>query len=251
MKTLFETAYFHSDHLVTESTVTHLFTMMHGLNPAVKTMGIVTAENPLWQQSTPETNNKKNAFLTAELKRGAYGFHNIEGNFGMLENPFFIRNITRQHIIELGERFEESSVIWGDLHDRQKLVYYLINTDPKNPDGLKVGDNLAVRSSFVHLDKDVNTEYSEYKGQKFTIPFFEDDYVDSAFRHDVMDGTKIITADGKMIDKSKLNDKLKKRIDGLEECALKSVDPKYIGYGLRGSLLLANRRIQKELGVML
>ena len=253
MKTIFEQAYFHSDQMVTESTVTHLFTMMHGLNPAVKTMGIVTAENPLWKETSPEKNNKLNAFLCAELKRGAYGFHNIEGNFGMFENPFFIRNITRKDIISLGTRFEQSSVIWGDLHDREHLIYYLINTNPKDPEHpeWKVGDDSAIRHTFVHLDNDVIKDYSEYRGQKFTIPFYEPSYVDYKFLHDVMDGTKIVTADGGMIDKSKLNAKLKERIGSLEAYARKSVDPAYIGYGPRGYLLISNHRMQKEFGVML
>ena len=135
----------------------------------IKTIGMMTAENPMAKQVTPEENKKRNEELESALRQMNLGYRKIRGKFGNYENSFLIPNITKEEIIELGNRFEQKSVIWGE-RVQDKFVFSYIE-----------GDTTIEQRDVVLFGSDVQKRDDLYsqssKGpEKFVIPFFDEDY---------------------------------------------------------------------------
>lgn len=135
----------------------------------IKTIGMVTAENPMAKQVTPEENRERNEKLESALRQMNLGYRKIRGKFGNEENSFLVPNITKEEIIELGNRFEQKSVIWGE-RVQDKFVFSYIE-----------GDTTIEQRDVVLFGSDVQKRDDLYsqssKGpEKFVIPFFDDDY---------------------------------------------------------------------------
>ena len=135
----------------------------------IKTIGMVTAENPMGQQVTPEENKERNEKLESALRQMNLGYRKIRGKFGNYENSFLIPNIKKEEIIELGNRFEQKSVIWGE-RVQDKFVFSYIE-----------GDTTIEQRDVVLFGSDVQKRDDLYsqssKGpEKFVIPFFDEDY---------------------------------------------------------------------------
>lgn len=213
-----------------ESTVTHLWRILHGLVSSIKTIGIVTAQNPQIGYKYDETspvanevhNSRRNEWLKKIVRKDGYGYIPIIGRYGNLENPILIQNISRDRMIEYCRMFGQESVIWGDVSNTANLMFELIYADNMDRnrirhvftkldrkieplpqikdvldshgyeienynDGIVVKDNRKERMGEVLFridseladlfEKDVRRVtdyYSEYKGTKFQIPFFDD-----------------------------------------------------------------------------
>jgi hypothetical protein len=153
-----------------ESGFARLAQIMSGLVPTVKTFAFVTWENPMKQSLSQKENEDRNNNLKRQLRSGAYGFVQIHGKYDSLENPYVIFNITEKDAIELGKLGNQESVIFGEVKAEFDIVFKLIYCFSNQVHIRKVW-----RSS-----KDDNY-YSEYKGRKFQIPFFDDHYKDAKF----------------------------------------------------------------------
>ena len=135
----------------------------------IKTIGMVTAENPMGQQVTPEENKERNEKLESALRRMNLGYRKIRGKFGNEENSFLVPNITKEEIIELGNRFEQKSVIWGErVQDKFVFSYIEGDTTIEQRDVVLFGSDAQKR--------DDNYSQSSKGPEKFVIPFFDDDY---------------------------------------------------------------------------
>ena len=165
-----------------ESGYPRLLQIMAGVVPTVKTFGIITAENPMGVDFPKKENANRNDNLKKMLNRGHYGYNQVKGMYGFLENPFFVRNITRGAIEQYGKDFDQKAVIWGEVKSHMVLkdetvktpadvtIYYLGDRDYLKDD-FKVGSS---RHIFQYIGKEATDFYSEYKGRKFIIPFFDD-----------------------------------------------------------------------------
>lgn len=81
------------------------------LGKDVKTVGIMTAENPVIN------NNFDNDDLKKDLKK--FTILQMKGKFdGEQENPFLIFNITKNKIIDLGKKYNQKSIIFGKKQDK-------------------------------------------------------------------------------------------------------------------------------------
>jgi len=145
--------------------------IMGGQVKSVQTIAILTAENPQAVQQNSETNNKLNDVLKADLKSGHYGYVQIKGKFGNIENPYFIMNITRNDAIDLGNKYDQMSIIFGSKKedgDNVSFVFEYIegNVTAQVREVVLSGSEIAKK----------NDNYSEYKGRKFLIPFFDNEY---------------------------------------------------------------------------
>lgn len=158
--------------LLLESGFSRLMQIISGLVPSVKSFAIVTWENPKNIPLPAEENNKRNEELKGQLARGAHGFIQIKGKYGKLENPFVIMNIPESEAIALGENGynseKQESIIYGIVNAPQDITFKLIYTDGS-------GSPTLIRHVWTTLDVQGKTDYySEYKGRKFIIPFFDD-----------------------------------------------------------------------------
>lgn len=142
-----------------------------GLEPAIDTIGIITAENPMGQKLSPKENKMRNRELADELRALGYGFYQVQGSYGNLERPFVVPNISKDDIMRLGSEFKQDSVIFVQKTPEGSIAE-LIETH---------GDNMSVRSKVIlPLAQDVEDFYTLYKGRKFVIPFFDDVFKDKA-----------------------------------------------------------------------
>ena len=213
-----------NESFINESGFSRLKNIMNGQVDSVNTIAIITAENPQGKQLPAEENNKLNNEFKSLLKNGNYGYVQIKGKFGNVENPFFIMNIRREDAIKYGKDFDQQSIIFGS----------------KNKDGDNIGFTFeyiegsnTIQKRYVSLSgEDVKNRsdfYSNYKGRKFLIPFFDDEYENKSLSNGV-----IKNVNNESIDK-KIYDDIIKRVNYITES-------KSTGFSL-----WANRGVIKEI----
>jgi hypothetical protein len=145
-------------------------TTMRGLNPKIKTIVILTAENPCGELALPETNNKRNSELEKILSQSFYGFRKVKGKYGSSENSFMVNNMTKETAIELGNKFRQDTIIYGERTENG-MTFQMIKSY-KCDNESEVGQVVGERKVFINRDK-YDDFYSEIKGRKFQIPFFD------------------------------------------------------------------------------
>lgn len=144
-----------------------------GSREGIYTLGIMTAENPNAQIASPEDNAKFNSQLEQELRNKILGYRKIRGKFKNEENSYLIPNVDRDEMIELGRKFNQESVIWGQKYEQEgKFVFEYIEsatgTTTNKRDVVLIDQDIQSREDFYSQSK---------KGpEKFVIPFFDDEY---------------------------------------------------------------------------
>lgn len=154
---------------IEESKFSRVATVMRGLVPAIKTMAILTAENPYGEKATPEENKKRNAKLEMDLSNGQYGYRKVLGKYGHPEKSFIVNNITLEEALRLGEKYEQESIVFGKREEEGDYVGMKFNLIYST--GEKKGQSDGEMNIFVHIN-DADDYYTKYKGRKFSIPFF-------------------------------------------------------------------------------
>lgn len=168
---------------------------MRGLNDKVKTIVILTAENPCAAKFASDVNKDRNKDLEKFLINALYGYRKVKGQYGNLENSFMVNNMTKGMAMKLGNQFQQESIVFGeriDDGDKVGMTFQLIITYNCNGD-TPVGTVVGERKVFIGRENE-NDFYTEVKGRKFQIPFF--DVADEVEKKDD-EGNTIIGADGK------------------------------------------------------
>lgn len=144
---------------------------MLGMVPNINTIAFLTAENPQGEKASPEFNREQNKKLENTLRSMNLSFRKVKGKFGSEEKSYMVMNITRDEAVELGEMFEQEAVIWGSKVGGDDQVGFSFEYIE--------GDN-TVQTRDISLSsgdiQDREDYYSQIKGRKFIIPFFDDDY---------------------------------------------------------------------------
>jgi hypothetical protein len=155
------------------STVANTF---RGLRPSIKNLAILTAQNPHGEQHSNEFNKSANKDLEALLSKYKLGYKKVKGSYGQKEKSFIVFNIPYAVAIEIGTRFNQDSIIYGEIKDKQSydddesMLFKIIGTDQSKPEEYrKVLDETSV---FVSRDN-ADDFYSEIKGRKFILPFYD------------------------------------------------------------------------------
>lgn len=156
--------------MLNESGYARVRRILFGDVPNINTVGIITAENPQGNKISKKENEERNRKLKDHLQSGNYGPVKIRGMFGYRENPFLVKNITREELVKLGKMYDQEAVIWGEKNmDKNDNPYFRFEYIE--------GDKTAsVRT--VHIGneevRDRPDYYTMVKGRKFVIPFFDD-----------------------------------------------------------------------------
>jgi len=167
--------------LVNEAGYARTVNIMRGLVPTVNTLAFLTAENPNGIKADAATNKLANQKLEKKLRSMNLGFKKISGHYGGPEKSFFIPNITKEEALDLGKEFNQESIIFGEKSKATKnnksydgMTFSLIYTDNR------YGQVISKRDVFINMN-DAEDYYTEVKGRKFQIPFFDDDYASAQF----------------------------------------------------------------------
>ena len=131
----------------------------------VSTIGIMTAENPNGRKYVKTSNEKKNEDFLEYLNKKGYQPVQIKGKFlGKQENAYLIINISKQELIELGKRYGQDVVIFGEnLGKRRGMEFYYIRNGRSVGKGrLKIDqpENQWEKNSYLSIGR-----------QKYTISF--------------------------------------------------------------------------------
>jgi len=148
--------------------------MMMGQVPSVETIGIMTAENPNAEKYSGKQNKQLNQSLMDELRSMNYGPVPIGGSFGHKESSFLIPNVTRQELANLGEKYSQEAVIWaskqsGTDGEFMRWEYMEGSNTIQTRDVSMGGSDVQGREDY----------YSQKRGRKFIIPFFDPEYEDA------------------------------------------------------------------------
>ena len=162
-----------------EGGYSRLMQQMAGLVPAVKTLAIITWENPLGKKQSDKVNKKSNLEFKEMLRQGNHSFKQIKGRYDNFENPFVIFNISLREAKHYGFDYEDvkqDSIIYaktftdsGTKGIKFEMIYY----DNRPP---------LERKIWTHKADGSKDNYSEYKGRKFQIPFFDDEFKNKKFK---------------------------------------------------------------------
>jgi len=135
-------------------------------------IGIITAENSMGKRLPDSVNNKRNESLLKKLRSNPKAkVYPLQGNFeGVLENSYLITGISLAELEDIAKEFGQLSFIYGKgIEDN--MIFHYMEVDDKGE-----YNSTQIRRTFVFRD-DAEENYSSYKGVKFVIPFFDDDYV--------------------------------------------------------------------------
>lgn len=167
------------DYLYKESGYSRIRRILFGDVPRVRTVGIVTAQNPNGSPPHPDNeieNSRENKYLNNSLeeylKTRNFGPVKIKGKFGVEEDSFLIPNISKEELIKIGQWFEQMAVIWGEKKvDRNGNPYFnfeYIDVESQSTQSVRTvhlgGEDVQKRDDF----------YTKVKDKKFIIPFFDD-----------------------------------------------------------------------------
>lgn len=148
-------------------------TLRGGIRKSIKTIAILTGENPFGQRADKKYNKDANKKLESILISGRYGYRKVKGSYGSLENSYIVNNISLESAISLGEKFNQDSIVFGEVTGGDKediyMTFKMVGTDPNKPDEYK--SDLGTTDVFVSRN---NAEdfYSEVGGKKFVLPFY-------------------------------------------------------------------------------
>lgn len=159
---------------VGEGGYSRVMSSMRGLIPKIKTIGIFTAQNPCARELSPEENKTRNSELEKILAGALFGYKKVKGSYGSKEDSFMVNNITKKLLLQLGNQFDQESVIFGEYFeegDKYGMVFRMYRSSTCGGDE-PVGAIMGERKVFINRNNEEDY-YTEVKGRKFQIPFFE------------------------------------------------------------------------------
>tara|TARA_R110000744_G_scaffold5421_7_gene19164 strand:+ start:657 stop:1436 length:780 start_codon:yes stop_codon:yes gene_type:complete len=200
--------------IVYEAKFSHIRQIMMGVIPSIDKVGILTAENPGAIAVDRAANKANMEELENDIRLRNYGPHKIRGKFGTDERSFLVPNMTREEAVALGIKYGQEAVIWGekmtDDNDDPFFRFSYIEGDDtiQNRDVSLSGGDVQARDDY----------FSQSKGRKFFIPFFDDAYEGAKFERG--DGVRVTFHDEEVPEEPearKLAESLKRRSGFLTE----------------------------------
>lgn len=117
---------------------------LYGTRPHVRTVTIVTGNNPYANPCPAWLNNAQNAELERLLAQGRYVFRKALGRYGSLEHSIVAVDLDFDYARELAAMFRQESFIFGERNPeaserdrRTRLEYRMWGVDPAYTDGLR------------------------------------------------------------------------------------------------------------------
>lgn len=144
---------------------------IYGKNRRVKTMAIISAQNPMGSNGNdlPKYYNKSShEELLQHLKIGHYRYFVTPGKYETPETSVIVYNISLEDTLYLCYRYNQESVIFIDIQGDDVSYQYWEGDDHQSPLKLQHERHEIINAT---NDDDFYTQIS--KKFKFRIPFFE------------------------------------------------------------------------------
>lgn len=141
---------------------------LNGKLANVKTICIMSAENPMGNALTPEENKIRRTELETYLTNAHFPWFRIKGKYGNVEKSHMIYNITLSDALELGKKYNQESIIFIAIENDGKVSYQYWDKG-------ETGDykKQHERNEYLKMD-DADDFYSAIsRSFKFQIPFFD------------------------------------------------------------------------------
>lgn len=135
MSDFLQQAYMATSYHIVSETVTHIV-KINAINPEfnswckiqnITSWAFITAWNPLSKELTNAENTSLNTRLKEEIIVDGYGFDPgsgvpVDDNWEP-EDSFFIHNITLERARELGSRFRQNAIVFGEADGLPRLIW--------------------------------------------------------------------------------------------------------------------------------
>jgi hypothetical protein len=142
-----------------------VFNKLEGADSSIRTVGIMSAENPMAVGLSAEENEQIMSDFYRQLDEEGLSFLKIKGHYGdNPENSVIIWNISPEKITEYLYRYKQDSVILG-VRQEDRMVWNWI--DHKKGEVLHQSDTILYGPEIQQL----GNYYSEFNGIKFVIDF--------------------------------------------------------------------------------
>ena len=151
-----------------QSKYNRVLEMLRGKDPSVKTITIMSGQNPDAKQMIEPINKRLKGELEQELKEMGLQFVRVGGKFfGVFEQSVIVINPEIKQIARLNKKFGQWGFLWGEKftiepgNDTMLFTMYQID---------KTGDSLFFRASGSHKVSDVydHTQLAQ-QGDDFTF----------------------------------------------------------------------------------
>jgi len=151
-----------------QSKYNRVLEMLRGKDPSVKTITIMSGQNPDAKQRIEPINKRLKGELEQELKEMGLQFVRVGGKFfGVFEQSVIVINPEIKQIARLNKKFGQWGFLWGEKftiepgNDTMLFTMYQID---------KTGDSLFFRASGSHKVSDVydHTQLAQ-QGDDFTF----------------------------------------------------------------------------------
>lgn len=143
---------------------------INGDNHRVKTIGILSAENPMGKKATPLYNKQQREELIKDLALGQYKYFKVLGNYDGFEHSVLVYNIDLETLLLLGNDYNQESVIFVDMTSENGTIDYQYWERSAEGKPLKLKRR---KQEIVDANTDDNYYTQICKHFKFRIPFFE------------------------------------------------------------------------------
>lgn len=140
-----------------------------GKNQNVRTLAILSAENPMGKKASEEENKEKREKLETYLNNANYAWFRIKGKYGNKEKSHIIYNISLEDAKTIGEMFQQESIIFVNMSDGEgKISYQYWETDGVNPYKMT-----HERNEIIRRDEADDFYSTICRAFKFQVPFFD------------------------------------------------------------------------------
>ena len=150
-----------------------IMAILNGHDPAIRTVGIMSGQNPGAQQSPPEVNARLAAALNQELANMGLQYDEIGGVFGGVdEDSVVIYNPSKEQMEQLNRMFKQWGFVWGE----SLPTYTMYEIDYNQPTGYAQAGGSQVVSQVLPHEQVAhvtdNYSFDKQTGKKFVIPLF-------------------------------------------------------------------------------
>jgi hypothetical protein len=131
------------------------------LNQKIKTVAIISAENPRLEKS---------------IIGPFYGYSKLKGNSDGFGNSLMVNNITKPDALMFASKHQQATIIYGKRFEetRQYGITFQLITSFKCYDFAQIGEILGERTVFINKENPEDF-FSELKGCNFQIPLFDEE----------------------------------------------------------------------------
>jgi len=146
--------------------------ILEGRNPSVKTVGIMSGQNPMAQKTSTAENARLANTLLADLADQGFQYIEIGGQFKNPEVSVIILNPSQDQMHDLSRKYTQYSYVWG--YDLPTFAMMQIDYDKERGQMMEPGSKIAKQ---VLYDEEVQNASDFYSfdpktGKKFVIPLY-------------------------------------------------------------------------------